>query len=209
MLRYFVTGTDTGVGKTFVTCALARLGVAAGKRVLAFKPIETGVTNPEGEDQAALCAAAGDWQRGPLRGLYRFPLPAAPLVAASAVGSTIDLEMVLQTANEPTADLVLVEGAGGWRVPITDAVDMGGLAKRLSYPVILVARASLGTINHSLLSIEAIERDGCSLAAIVLSMRPEDDPDFTRSNAAEIRRRWAGRVLLHSAASSDLAHLLG
>lgn len=208
MSRYFVTGTDTGVGKTFVTCALAQLGVAAGKRVFAFKPIETGVTGAEGEDQTALCMAAGNWQQGTLRGLYRFPLPAAPAVAAAAAASTIDLDLVLGTATEPTADVTLVEGAGGWRVPISGSVDMGGLAKRLGYPVILVARATLGTINHTLLSIEAIEGDGCSLAAVILSVRPEDDASFAASNAAEIRRRWAGRVIEYGPTFSDLAQLL-
>lgn len=200
MAGYFVTGTDTGVGKTFVTCALARRGVAAGKRVFAFKPIETGVVGLEGEDQAALCAAAGNWQAGPLRGLYRFPMPAAPLVAAT---EDIDVELILRTAREP-ADLTLVEGAGGWRVPVTASLDMGGLAKRLGLPVILVARGSLGTINHSLLSIEAIERDGCTLAGVVLSVRPEDDPAFASSNAAQIRRVWPGAVELFDGAAGGL-----
>lgn len=208
MLRYFVTGTDTGVGKTFVTCALARLGVGLGLRVFAFKPIETGVAGAEGEDQEALCAAAGGWQEGRLRGLYRFPLPAAPSVAAASAGASINVDAVLLAANEPAADLTLVEGAGGWRVPVTDSLDMGGLAKLLGAPVILVARARLGTLNHSLLSIEAIERDGCSLAAVVLSVRPEDDPDFTASNVAEIRRRWPGRVVEHGPTRSGLAELV-
>ncbi len=192
MPKYFVTGTDTGVGKTHVTCALARLGVASGKRVFAFKPIETGVVGAEGDDQTALCSAAGGWQRGSLRGLYCFSKPAAPFVAAT---EAIDIELVARTASEP-ADLTLVEGAGGWRVPVTESADMGGLAKRLGFPVILVARGSLGTINHTLLSIEAIERDGCALAGVVLSVRPNEDAEFARSNAAEIRRSWSGPVEL-------------
>jgi dethiobiotin synthase len=119
-------------------------------------------------------------------------MPAAPFVAAT---DAIDLDLVVRTANEP-ADLTLVEGAGGWRVPITESTDMGGLAKRLGFPVILVARGGLGTINHTLLSVEAVERDGCSLAGVVLSVRPGEDAGFAFSNAAEIRRRWPGPIEL-------------
>jgi dethiobiotin synthetase len=194
--RYFMTGTDTGVGKTFVTAALASLARSLGQRVLAWKPIETGCVGL-GEDQRELIEAAGGWQTGALAGVYQFDLAAAPLVSARAVGAEIDvakLEAVYRAA--PDVDLSLVEGAGGWRVPITESLDMGGFAKRLGLPVILVARAGLGTINHSLLSIEAIEREGCELAGVVLSRRPEDDPAFADSNRDEIQRRWAGRVIV-------------
>jgi dethiobiotin synthetase len=198
MKGYFVTGTDTGVGKTFVTAALARRARAAfasgsGRRVFAFKPIETGCTEL-GADQAELVSAAGDWQRGPLRGVYQFEQPAAPLVAASTAGREIDLGLVVEIFVRGTeeASLVLVEGAGGWRVPITDAVDMGGLAKRLGLPVLIVARAGLGTINHTLLTIEAVERDGLSVAGVVLSCLPTDDQAFAASNREQIGRRWSG-----------------
>lgn len=214
MRGYFVTGTDTGVGKTFVTTALARLATSRGQRVFAFKPIETGVppaTCPSrlGEDQRALVDAAGGWQTGELCGVYQFDLPAAPSVAAAAEARTIDLDRIEQVLarGASDADLVLVEGAGGWRVPITDEVDMGELAIRLGLPVIVVARAGLGTINHSLLTIEAAERQGCSIAALVLSVRPDDDIEFARSNAEQIRRAWSGPVLLFDAPSA-LAALL-
>lgn len=200
MNGFFITGTDTGVGKTFATCALARLARARGLRVFAFKPIETGCALLEGRrvgaDQQLLAEAAGDWQQGDLGGVYRLLQPAAPLVAATAEGIRIDLDRILAVLAEGAAraELTLVEGAGGWRVPITEAEDMGSLARRLALPVIVVARAGLGTINHSLLTIEAIERDGLPVASLLLSRRPEDDEAFTRSNADEIRRRWPGRV---------------
>jgi dethiobiotin synthetase len=199
-IQYFVTGTDTGVGKTYVSAALARRGrkLRPGQRVLAFKPIETGCTDELGEDQRALSEAAGGWQEGPLRGLYQFKQPAAPLVAAEAESRTIDLDRVVEAFNEGRGgtSLAIVEGAGGWRVPITPAVDMAGLASRLAAPVIVVGRAALGTINHSLLTVEAVERDGCSVAALVLSQRPDEDPAFTASNATEIARRWSGRIIV-------------
>src|SRR5207244_2613618 len=96
------TGTDTNAGKTYVSCALARRAVALGHKVLAFKPIETGCPGDGdlwGEDQERLAEAAGNWQTGVLRGIYRFPLPAAPLVAAEATGAAIDLGLVEQTAR--------------------------------------------------------------------------------------------------------------
>ena len=204
MIRYFVTGTDTGVGKTFVTCALARLARSTGKRVFAFKPIETGCRwvngRLVGEDQTALVEAAGGWQTGELIGLYQREYAAAPRVAdlmeGVARGFIVpdEIERVLEVGSSG-ADLVLVEGAGGWRVPVTDELDMGGLAARIGAPVIVVARATLGTINHSLLTIEAIERDGLQVAALVLSGRPGDDPGFAQINAEQIDWVWTGPIL--------------
>lgn len=204
MNGYFVTGTDTNVGKTYVTCAMARRAVARGFKVFAFKPMETGcLPGADGEligaDQELIASAAGNWQRGPLRGLYRFPLPAAPLVAAQVAGATVDLSLVVDTARhgaiENQATLTLVEGAGGWRVPITPEADMSTLARELALPVLIVARAGLGTINHTLLTIEAVQRDGLQLATVVISQRPDDDPAATQSNRAQINRRWPGLVL--------------
>jgi dethiobiotin synthetase len=211
MKSYFITGTDTNVGKTYVSTALARRAVALGHKVFAFKPIETGcATGPDGQyigaDQELLAAAAGDWQRGPLRGLYRFQLPAAPLVSATAESATIDLDFIARTtiaaASQHAVSLTLVEGAGGWRVPITPSADMSTLARALFFPVILVARAALGTINHTLLSIEAILRDGLFIAAVILSRRPEDD--LADSNLEQIARIWPGQILM---LESDLSHL--
>jgi dethiobiotin synthetase len=198
MAGYFVTGTDTGVGKTYVTAALAERGRQAGKRVFAWKPIETGCEPVNGTlagaDQEAI---SSDWQQGELRGLYRFRRPVAPLVAARVEGEAFDPGRIVETFQRGArdADLVLVEGAGGWRVPITEGLDMGGLAKLVGLRVIVVARGGLGTINHSLLTVEAVERDQQVVAAVVLSCRPGDDPDFVEENADEIRRRFPGRVL--------------
>jgi dethiobiotin synthetase len=202
----FVTGTDTNVGKTHVGCALAARARARGHKVFAFKPVETGCALTDrgyvGADQELLATAAGDWQTGPLRGVYRFPLPAAPLVAASQAGAAIDLELIVRTARSGATDhlasFTLVEGAGGWRVPITPAADMAALAQQLQLPVLVVARAGLGTINHSLLTVEAIERDGLRVAALALSRRETDDPAATESNVDQIRRRWAGRIIVLS-----------
>lgn len=187
MKGLFVTGTDTGVGKTFVSCALIRASRLAGHQVFAFKPIETGCpAGGYGEDQHALAAAAGDVPRG----TYCLRQPAAPWVAAQSEGAEIDLARI---AGDLTAsrsfDRVLVEAAGGWRVPVTREADTSDLARLCHLPVLVVARAGLGTINHTLLTVEAIQRDGLELAGVVLSLRPEDDADFATSNAAQIRIR--------------------
>lgn len=213
MRRYFVTGTDTGVGKTYVTAALARRARVLGQKVFAFKPIETGCEVVDGRrvgaDQELLCEAAGGWQTGEQRGIYRLLQPAAPWVAAQAESVGISLERVLSVANSVAdVDVTLVEGAGGWRVPITAAEDMSDLARRLDAPVIVVARATLGTINHSLLTLEAVERDGLRVAALVLSQHPNDDRALAESNAAQIRHRWPGPVVLFGSELESLDPLL-
>jgi len=214
MSRYFITGTDTGVGKTFVTCALARRARDLGQKPLAWKPVETGVDGPIGEDQAALVVAAGGWQDGDARGLYRFRLAAAPLPAAKAEQAVVDVAKVKLVFDQlkGTADVVLVEGAGGLRVPLAESsegtIDMAALALLLRLPLIVVARAGLGTINHSLLTIEAAEHDGLGVSALILSRRPEDDRDLALNNAAEIRRRWNGPIVILDEDPSVLDFLL-
>ncbi len=193
MKGLFVTGTDTGVGKTFVSCALVRAARIVGHRVFAFKPIETGCRPGEpGEDQAALAAAANDVARG----TYRFAQPAAPWVAAQAEGVEIDLELVRAelTTGQQRADRVLVEAAGGWRVPLTQTADTATLARLCGLPVLVVARGGLGTINHTLLTVQAVAADGLDLAGVVLSARAGDDSAFVESNATQIRARSAVKV---------------
>jgi dethiobiotin synthetase len=218
MIGYFVTGTDTNVGKTYVACALTIRAAALGHRVFAFKPMETGcVPGADGAlvaaDQELLVAAAGGWQNGALRGVYRLRQPAAPFVAAESERISIDLALVVRTAREGTsghgASFVLVEGAGGWRVPITATADMSTLARQLALPVLIVARAALGTINHTLLTIEAVQRDNLPLGAVIISHRPEDDPEMTHSNSVQIKRCWPGRVLILASDPSVLDSLVG
>jgi len=166
-------------------------------QVFAWKPIETGCTAKGdqlvGEDQEAI---SSEWQRGELRALYQFRRPAAPLVAAREEGQ-IDPARVVEVFRRGAsmADVVVVEGAGGWRVPVTDALDMGGLARLLGLPVIVVARGGLGTINHTLLTVEAVSNEQQTVATVVLSARPGEDRAFVEENAHEIRRRFPGPVL--------------
>jgi dethiobiotin synthetase len=213
MRRLFISGTDTGAGKTFVTAALAQRARALHKKVFAFKPIETGCERIDGRlvgsDQEIISTAAGNWQVGEQRGLYQLVHPIAPLVAAQAENVSIDLGRIVSVATSvPDVDVLLVEGAGGWRVPITEAEDMSDLARRLAAPVVIASRATLGTINHSLLTIEAVERDGVEIAALVLSRRPDEDLGLAWSNVEQIRRRWPGKVIVLDRDPSVLDSLL-
>jgi dethiobiotin synthetase len=202
MNGFFVTGTDTGVGKTHVTQSLARSARTLGKKVFAFKPVESGCEEVEGRlvgaDMEMLCQAAGQWQQGELRGLYRLRSPVAPFVAAQQDGVELDLTRIARTvaAGAAESDVTLVEGAGGWRVPLTPTKDIADLARELGLPVVIVCRATLGTINHSLLTIEAVERDGCRVAAVVLSRRPDENLSFAHSNVEQITHRWSKAPVL-------------
>ena len=213
MNGFFITGTGTGVGKTFIACELARAARNLGHRVFAFKPMETGcartTTGFVGADQELLCAAAGGWQTGELRGAYQFEPPVAPIVAAEQAGLEIDLERIdrILEVGAQQADFVIVEGAGGWRVPITPQVDMAALARRSGLPVVVVGQAGLGTINHSLLTVEAVQRDGQEVAAVVLSKHPDEDDAHVTDNARRIAAGFRGSVLIYRR-TEDLAVLV-
>jgi dethiobiotin synthetase len=167
----FVTGTDTGVGKTVIACGLARGLRQRGVDVGVMKPCETGV-GPKGPlDALALRAAAGVDDPIEVVCPQSFALPAAPSIAAQVEGKAVDLERIRLASKTLDArhDFLLVEGAGGWLVPIAPDYAMADLAAELALPVLVVARASLGTINHTLLTLEAVERRGLRLAGVVVN----------------------------------------
>ncbi len=209
-MKLFITGTDTGVGKTFVTAAIARELVRQGESVFAWKPIETGCRDHDGvlvgEDAELLAIAAGNWQTAFGRGMYLFRTPVAPLVAAALECRSIDVVQVAAIAQAVTTTSVLVEGAGGLRVPITSDVDMARLAKVCGYPLLIVARASLGTINHSVLTVEAARRDGLIVAGVVLSRLPDVGQWTAESNRDEIAR--IGQVPVHIFDGSEPSRLV-
>jgi len=167
----FVTGTDTGVGKTLVACALLRALRARGIDAGAMKPIETGVGSAGPADAIALREAAGG--RDPLPDVcpQPFALAAAPAVAARAEGRTVDLAAIDAAYARLRArrDFVVVEGAGGLLVPIDAKLTMADLAQRFALPLLIVARAALGTINHTRLTLESARARGLALAGVVIS----------------------------------------
>ena len=167
----FVTGTDTGVGKTVIACGLARALRQRRVEVGVMKPCETGVGPKGPEDAAALRAAAGVSDTIEEICPQSFALPAAPSVAAQVEGRVVDLERIRFASKTLAArhDFLLVEGAGGWLVPIAPDFAMADLAAELGYAILVVARASLGTINHTLLTLESIEHRGLPLAGVVVN----------------------------------------
>ncbi len=193
----FVTGTDTGVGKTFVSCYLLREARRLGHQIGVMKPVETGVGIDGPEDAASLGAASGSTDPPGIICPQRFALPAAPDVAATAEGKEVDLGAIddawrtLSGSNR----LMLVEGAGGLRVPLSKDIEMADLAQRLELPLLIVARASLGTINHTLLTLESAQKRGLALRGVVINRvdGPLSDPD--RANLGCLKRELGSLLL--------------
>lgn len=169
----FVTGTDTGIGKTVVALGLMHALRASGREVLGMKPIATGcVATKEGlrsDDASALQAAGSRQVPYALVNPYSFAPAIAPQLAARAAAARIELR-VIEAAHSELArgtDAVIIEGIGGWRVPINEDQEIGDLAGALGYPLLLVVGLRLGCINHALLTVESIERRGTPLSGWV------------------------------------------
>jgi len=172
---WFVTGTDTEIGKTYASCELVRHLVSRGRRVAVAKPIASGCDEtPNGlrnEDALALMAAAN--VPAPYRQVnpYRFAPPIAPHLAAAATGQRIDTAAASRIQRElvrdSAADWLIVEGAGGWNIPIDEERFLRDLAGAFTRQVLLVVGMRLGCINHALLTAAQIERDGFELVGWV------------------------------------------
>lgn len=162
MKGFFVTGTDTGVGKTLIACALLHAFAADGKSVVGMKPVAAGCqAGPGGlrcEDVENLRAAGTVAAPPELISPYAFAPPVAPHVAAVQAGETIDLSRIRGACERlgRMADIVIVEGVGGFKVPLNEAQDTADLAKLLELPVILVVGMRLGCLNHALLTVQAV-----------------------------------------------------
>jgi dethiobiotin synthetase len=182
----FITGTDTGVGKTYVTCALALALRARGRRVAVMKPVETGVEH-EPEDAVRLRAAAGD--DAPLDDVcpYRLRAPLAPLAAARLEDVTIDVDRIvaLIARRAAAADVLLVEGAGGLLVPIVGRTTWAEVAARTGLPLLIVAANRLGTINHAALTAQAARAYGLAVRGFVLT-HPTAATDPSCASNAEL-----------------------
>lgn len=196
----FVTGTDTGVGKTVVTAALALFLRHRGYRVGVMKPIETGVRTDQpdrsiGNDAACLREAAGNSDDWALINPYRFEAPLAPLDAARAEGRTVSFQAIRDAFQclKSRHQILLVEGAGGLLVPISEGSDLSDLIGELACPVLVVGRASLGGINHARLTLEALAHRKLPVLACVLNQLrdagSEGEVLQARSTAALLRER--------------------
>lgn len=171
---YFVTGTDTGVGKTLVSAALLEAAKARGMRTLAIKPVASGCDmTPDGlRNEDALILQAAMTESLPYEQVNPVALaPAiAPHVAAAEAGRSLSAQRLVgfcRGLQTRPADLMLIEGAGGWRVPLNERETYAAVPRALGTPVILVVALRLGCINHALLTAEAIRADGLTLAGWV------------------------------------------
>jgi dethiobiotin synthetase len=191
----FVTGTDTAAGKTIVAAALCAAIAAAGTRVAAFKPVVTGTEEPAGEwppDHELLAAVTGARPQDVTTQTF---LPAvSPHLAAQLAGAEISLDTLVAAAARAAAaaDVVVVEGVGGLLVPLNGEHDVRDLASALGFPLVIAARPGLGTINHTLLTLEAARRAALDVLAVVLTPWPGEPGVMQRSNRDTIADR--GRV---------------
>ncbi|HEX5989577.1 MAG TPA: dethiobiotin synthase [Solirubrobacterales bacterium] len=184
----FVTGTGTEVGKTVVAATIARTLAADGQKVSVFKPAVTGLDEGVETDHALLRRASGSDQSDEQIAPYRYGPPASPHLAAALAGEEIDPERLRQaaTAAAVRADAVVCEGVGGLLVPLSPGYLVRDLAIDLGYPLVIVAAPGLGTINHTLLTIEAARAAGLEIAAIVLNPWPEEPTEIESSNRETI-----------------------
>ncbi len=203
MRGLFVTGTDTGVGKTILSAALVAAMSRAGEPVVAHKPVLTGLAEPP----------EGAWPRdhellGELAGMspeevapLRFSAPASPHLAAALEGVEIDPAELVVNARAAASDregnprTVVLEGVGGLLVPLADGFTVRDLAAEVGLPLIIAARPGLGTINHTLLSLEAARAAGLSVAAVVLNPWPAQPGPIERSNRQTIEQQGGVDVL--------------
>lgn len=191
----FVTGTDTGVGKTIVSAAVAATWRRAGHQVVYVKPVQSGAA--DGDDDAADVAALADVPTvvGPVIGPSLAPGVAARRAGEDLLGDELEAVARDAAAAHPDAHLV-VEGAGGLLVELgSDGTTCADLAGRLGLPVLVVARPGLGTLNHTALTLAECDRRGLDVAGVVVSGHPADPDLAARTNLDELDRLSGGRLL--------------
>ncbi len=177
---YFITGTDTGIGKTWSTIALMQYFKNHGKTVLGMKPVASGCIELDGQlkNEDALLIQKYASVSLPYQDInpYAFELPVSPHIAAQAVGANIDLDEIVSKYQqlEKQADVVLVEGVGGWRVPLNAHQDVADLARQLDLSVIVVVGMRLGCINQAKLTFAAIQQAGVICSGWIASCVEQD-----------------------------------
>jgi dethiobiotin synthetase len=213
----FVTGTGTEVGKSVVAAVIAQTLAREGQRVAVFKPAVTGLEEEGETDHALLRRGSGSAQSDADIAPYRFDPPMSPHLAAALADEAIDPERLRAAARDAAAnaDAIVCEGVGGLLVPlacrlsrpIPEKVDtpylVRDLAADLGYPLVVVAPPGLGTINHTLLTLEAARGAGLEVASVVLTPWPEEPSEIERSNRETIAA--LGAVEVHTLPALDLA----
>ncbi len=204
MNGFFITGTDTGIGKTVATAGLCRLLCDDGLDAAPMKPVQTGAEPPDRSPDLDFCLKAGG--RQPSNDSYRLMCPylfapaCSPHLAARTAGVEIDITTIAAAAKrlEAQHNAILVEGAGGVLVPLTGHQTMLDLMKALSLPVLLVSRGGLGTINHTLLSLNVLRAAGLSVAGVIFNdAAPLPDDMISRDNPLVIKQFGDVDILGH------------
>ncbi len=212
MRGLFVTGTGTGVGKTIVSSALLAAMRDAGEQVRAYKPVVTGLAEPPGawppdHELLALAAGMAPEEVAPLR----FGPAVSPHLAAELADEPINLVTLVQRARATVSagETLIVEGVGGLLVPLTDDFTVRDLAVELALPLLIAASPGLGTINHTLLTIEAARAARLDVAAVVLTPWPSEPPPMERSNRETIARLGGVEVaVLEKISRTDTAEFV-
>ncbi len=194
----FIAGTDTGVGKTFVTACLARIWKAKGIDVGVQKWVSTG-NSTLSEDCQFIYEKAGIEGiaiPGSMESPYCFEFPASPHLAAELEGKRVDMERLRAVflSMRKRHELLIVEGVGGVLVPISREVLLADLVSELDIPTLIVARSGLGTLNHTLLTIEALLRRDIDVLGVILNTTQQDDPDIINDNKRTIEEVSGIRV---------------
>ncbi len=194
----FITGTDTGVGKTYVATGIAKALRSAGVAVGVMKPAETGCGSRSGKliprDAAALVRAAAVRDSLSLVNPYRFRSPVAPSVASAIERKPIDPEKILKSFKTLSQrhEFMIVEGAGGIMVPLAEGYLFLDLAEAMGLPVVIVARPGLGTINHTLLTIEALRNRGITIAGVVINDGQEGRKGLAEATSPAVIQEISG-----------------
>ena len=197
---FFVTGTDTGVGKTLIACALLHAFAATGRRVVGMKPVAAGVERSSGVPVNAdvrMLRSSSNIEAAPaLVNPYCFERPIAPHIAAEQAGITIDPVHIRRAYAQlvQVADVVIVEGAGGFCVPLNRHEDTAHLARYLGLPVIMVVGLRLGCLNHALLTAQAIRASGLRLAGWIAN-RIDPAMPVAAENTRALAERLAAPLL--------------
>src|SRR5215218_465552 len=189
MRGLFVTGTDTEVGKSVVAAAICAALAARGERVAAFKPAVSGLAGEPGEfghDHELLASVASAGQSPEDVAPWRFGPPVSPHHAAELAGERIEPAELVAAAR--AHELLVCEGVGGLLVPITPGYLVRDLAIDLELPVVVAARTGLGTINHTLLTVEAARTAGLNVAGVVMTPWPDQPAQIERSNRETVER---------------------
>ena len=194
MTGLFITGTDTGIGKTHVACAIVTALNLRGLRTTVMKPVASGCRLGENglqnEDALALMSAASIHQSYDDVNPYAFEPAIAPHIAAERAGRNVELEEIRRryTKNLLHSDVCIVEGVGGWMVPLNEDETVADLAAVLQVPIVLVVGIRLGCINHALLTIEQIERDDLPLLGWVANII-DPDMEMQEENIEALKQR--------------------